>query len=151
MLPFIIIHYFYSNVSGGVRNFRRSGSEFIILRIHLWQKMGHFCGQKVHPLVVGFYSSWKLFFSVGNQKKSFYNFNTATHGGLKNILLPPALNGSKKHHSLRSTFPRLHKLRLWRPTILFLKIRKLFIVAPANRISFGILSRRISTKERRDI
>jgi hypothetical protein len=27
---------------------------------------------------------WKLFFSVGNQKKLFYNFNTATDGGLKN-------------------------------------------------------------------
>jgi hypothetical protein len=46
--------------------------------------MGHFFGQKVAPLVVGFYSSWKLFFSVGNQKNIFYNLNTATHGGLKN-------------------------------------------------------------------
>jgi hypothetical protein len=26
------------------------------------------------------------FFSVGNQKNLFYNFNTATHGGLKNII-----------------------------------------------------------------
>jgi hypothetical protein len=25
-----------------------------------------------------------FFFSVGNQKKLFHNFNTATHGGLKN-------------------------------------------------------------------
>jgi hypothetical protein len=36
--------------------------------------------------VVEIWSSWKLFVSVGNQKKIFYNFNTATHGGLKNII-----------------------------------------------------------------
>jgi hypothetical protein len=47
-----------------------------------------------------------FFFSVGNQIFLFYNFNTTTHGGLKNIIFefffdrvppPPAFNGSKKH------------------------------------------------------
>jgi hypothetical protein len=28
----------------------------------------------------------ETFFLVGNQKKLFHNFNTATHGGLKNII-----------------------------------------------------------------
>jgi hypothetical protein len=29
---------------------------------------------------------WKLFFSEENQKKIFYNFKSATDGGLKNLI-----------------------------------------------------------------
>jgi hypothetical protein len=39
--------------------------------------MGHFCGQKLHPRLGNF-------FTVENQILLFYNFNTASHGGLKN-------------------------------------------------------------------
>jgi hypothetical protein len=31
-------------------------------------------------------STMATFFSEGNKKNLFYNFNTATHGGLKNII-----------------------------------------------------------------
>jgi hypothetical protein len=37
-------------------------------------------GQKLHPL-------GNFFFSEGNQKKLFYNFKSATDGGLKNVIL----------------------------------------------------------------
>jgi hypothetical protein len=68
--------------------------------------MGHFCGQKVAPLVVGFYSSWKLF--VFSRKPIFFGFTTLIQlpmAGLKIKLSnffdmvpqPPALNGFKKH------------------------------------------------------
>jgi hypothetical protein len=53
---FEIVNYMdYLNVSGGgnckaiVRNFRRSGSEFIILQMHMMTENGTFCGQKLHP------------------------------------------------------------------------------------------------------
>jgi hypothetical protein len=66
--------------------------------------MGHFCVKSADLVVKKIWSSWKLFISVGNQKKIIYNFNTATHayGGLKNIIIEkkfdrvpqlPALNG----------------------------------------------------------
>jgi hypothetical protein len=35
--------------------------------------------------VVEIWSSWKLFFSGGNKFFLFYNFNTATDGGLKKL------------------------------------------------------------------
>jgi hypothetical protein len=36
-------------------------------------------GQKLHPLE-------NFFFSEENQKKLFYNFKSATNGGLKNLI-----------------------------------------------------------------
>jgi hypothetical protein len=67
--------------------FRRSGSEFIILRMHLWQKTWRFSDKKC--ILGGWKSgkksenflswltwnralSWKLFFSVGNQFFFFF-------------------------------------------------------------------------------
>jgi hypothetical protein len=66
-------------------NFRRSGSEFIILRIPM-----HENGQNGHFSVMAMTEKWpfwlytvtgdNIFFSVGNQFFLFYNFNTTTHG-----------------------------------------------------------------------
>jgi hypothetical protein len=43
-----------------------------------------FCGQKLHPFYPRYGPLGNSFFSVGNQKILFYNFNTATHGAIKN-------------------------------------------------------------------
>jgi hypothetical protein len=52
--------------------------------------MAHFPVKKRQWLVVEIWTPIRslrnFFFLVGNQKKIFYNFNTATYGGLKNII-----------------------------------------------------------------
>jgi hypothetical protein len=66
---------------------------------------GHrLCGIKNHIWWLKYGPLGNFFLSVGSQKKQLYNFNTATHGGLKNkikltgrVPQPPASNGSKKH------------------------------------------------------
>jgi hypothetical protein len=50
---------------------------------------GTFCGHKITP-------PWKLFFSEGNNLFLFYNFNTATDGGLKNQIFEASF-GQKLH------------------------------------------------------
>jgi hypothetical protein len=73
-----------------------------------WQ----FCGQNV-----GSFGGWILFlletffFSVGNQKMLCYNFNTATHGGLKNIIFENFLTGCLSHLPWMSPKSTTHYVR----------------------------------------
>jgi hypothetical protein len=107
--------------------FFRTKKSYFVVKIFKFSKL----------LLETFFKFSKLlletFFLVANQKKICYNFNTATNGGLNNIFFeidrvpqPPALNGSKMHHSLRSTFPRLHLLRLWTPWTKFMIFSRFF-------------------------
>jgi hypothetical protein len=74
------------NVSGGGNCEALSNGEGVSLKFGECiydRKNGTILRTKSASLVVGFCSSWKLLFSVGIQKKLFYNFNTPTYGGLK--------------------------------------------------------------------
>jgi hypothetical protein len=51
--------------------------------------MGHFCHKKLHHFYPRYGPLGNFFFSVGNSIFFVYNFNTATHGGLKNQNLVP--------------------------------------------------------------
>jgi hypothetical protein len=64
-------------------NFRRSWSEFIIVRIPMTEN-GTFFGTKSGFFGTRNMTTLETLFSLGNHFFLFHNFNTATHGGRKN-------------------------------------------------------------------
>jgi hypothetical protein len=83
----------YSNVRGGrkLRSNFPTEREWVYNFANTEHRKWHiFWSKNGSELVVEIWtlirSLRNFFFSVGNQKKLFHNFNTATHGGLKNII-----------------------------------------------------------------